>query len=200
MSLLNNVFGGTSDNILRDLRKVIMDTPVESDFPIDKVNAEIAKSGRIARFDDNAIDRFLSISCGRQLAFLSLTLLYDENTWGLKKFHKDHIFPKSAFTEKRLREHGISEDKIPLYLGSYDRIGNLQLLNDKENEGKSDKSFEDWITTRDSSFKGKHLIPEDTNLYKFKHFNKFFDARENLIIARLKSIFKIDEKKEAEHT
>jgi len=199
MSLLNNVFGGTSDNILRDLRKVVKEAPTEGEFPIGKVNAEIAKAGRIARFDDDALDRFLSISYGRQLAFLSLTLLYDENTWGLKKYHQDHIFPKSAFTEKRLRERGISEEKIPLYLDSYNRIGNLQLLNEKENIEKSDKSFDDWITTRDSSFKGRHLIPEDAEFYKFDNFDKFFDAREKLITARLKSIFKIDEKKEAEH-
>ena len=199
MSLLNNVFGGTSDNILRDLRKVIKEAPVEGAFPIEKVNTEIAKSGRIARFDDDALDRFLSISYGRQLAFLSLTLLYDENNWGVITNHQDHIFPQTLFKPKKLKDAGFDDAIIEKYRALFNRIGNLELLKDNENIEKSGKEFGDWIITRDKSFKSRHLIPEDAELYKLENFKEFLDAREQLITARLKSIFKIDEKKEAEH-
>jgi len=199
ISLLNRVFGGTSDNLLRDLRKVFQDNMTPLQFPIEKLNSETAKSGRKPRFDQDAIDGFLDMSFGKQTTFLGLTLLYDENNWGLVKHHQDHIFPQKLFKVKHLKEMAFDKDKIERLRSLYNRIGNLQLLNEDENLAKSGKEFGDWITTRDQSFKARHLIPDDSELYKLEHFEEFLDAREQLITERLKSIFKIDEKKEAEH-
>lgn len=198
-SLLNRVFGGTSDNLLRDLRKVLVANTSQQNFPVDEINAEIAKSGRKPRFDQDATASFLDMSFGKQTTFLGLTLLYDENNWGLVTNHQDHIFPQSLFKPKKLKDAGFNDSIIEKYRALFNRIGNLQLLKDNENIAKSGKEFGDWITTRDESFKSRHLIPEDAELYKLQNFEQFLDAREQLITARLKSIFKIDEKKEAEH-
>jgi hypothetical protein len=68
-------------------------------------------------------------------------------------------------------------------------VGNLELLNAKENEGKSGQKFEKWITTRHDSLLARHLIPSDQKLWKLENFEKFVDAREGLIRQRLESLF-----------
>jgi uncharacterized protein with ParB-like and HNH nuclease domain len=199
MALLNNVFGGTSDNLLRDLRNILVDKKDTPDFPLDSLNSEIAKSGRIARFDDDSIEKYLSITYGRQVTFLALALLYDDNNWGVITNHQDHIFPQMLFNTKKLKDAGFDDATIEKYQALYNRIGNLELLKDNENLDKSGKAFDEWITTRDATFKSRHLIPENAELYRLENFEKFLDVREQLITARLKNIFKIDDKKEAEH-
>jgi hypothetical protein len=74
-------------------------------------------------------------------------------------------------------------------------IGNLQLLLPIEHKDKLAKDFDEWIVTRDESFKVRHLIPLDESLYRFDRFDKFIEAREALIRERLKSLFiRIQEK------
>jgi len=63
------------------------------------------------------------------------------------------------------------------------------LLLAHENLGKSDETFSSWLETRDASFKQKHLIPGDSQLYKPDRFLDFIEAREALIATRLKTLF-----------
>lgn len=73
------------------------------------------------------------------------------------------------------------------------RLANLALLWDQENVEKSDTPFEVWITSRDSSFKQRHLIPhlipDDVTLLRYEAFEEFATAREQLIRQRLKLMF-----------
>ena len=52
---------------------------------------------------------------------------------------------------------------------------------DEENNHKRAKSFDEWIKTRDKSFRTIHLIPENDELLKFERFDDFVAAREVLI-------------------
>ena len=67
-----------------------------------------------------------------------------------------------------------------------DRIGNLQLLLDAENNEKRAKDFGQWLKTRDADFRKRHLIPDDSNLLTFDTFEQFLQEREKLIVAKLK--------------
>jgi hypothetical protein len=188
-ALLNGVFGGSSDNILRDIRRVLQEHGGGPDFPIDALNAEIAKVGRTSRFDDSAVENFLEITYGRRTAFLALSLLYDDNSWGSTACHQDHIFPRSHFTPKRLADSGLPAAKQERYAALVDRIGNLQLLLPHENQAKSDREFREWLQTRDADYRRRHLIPDDAPLYEFDHFEEFVAAREELIRNRLRAVF-----------
>ena len=84
---------------------------------------------------------------------------------------------------------GIPGDKQMTYLADRDKIGNLELLLSTENEEKSNQDFEKWLSTRDSSFKKRHLIPDDPKLYHFDMFEEFLGAREKLIRERLSKLF-----------
>jgi len=181
MALLNGVFGGTSDNMLRDIRTELQKHPAtEHGLPVAEMNTVIKKAGRRATFDEYSIDDVLSLTYGRQLTFLALSLLYDEAGWGTMTFHQDHIFPRSLFKRKDLAESGRTS-----WYELKDRLGNLTLLWSRENQEKSDHPFDEWLKTRDASFKKRHLIPDDPALWKFDKFEAFLAAREELIKKRL---------------
>ena len=189
MALLNGILSGASDNMLRDIREVLKNNSTNPDFPVDDINKMVAKRGRTAHFDSYSIDNILSFTYGLKRTFLALSLLYDECGWGTMTYHQDHIFPQDLFKMKKLESAGFSREKIISYTGLRDQIGNLQLLLSDENPKKTNMPFEEWITTRDTNFKRRHLIPDNPDLYKFENFDKFVIEREKLIKHRLEQFF-----------
>lgn len=189
-ALLNGVFGGSSDNLLRDIRMVMQNlNGALADYPVEQIAEIVQRSGRTANFDDYAVDNVLALTYGRQLTFLALTLLYEESGWGTMAIHQDHIFPQNLFKPKSLEAIGLDTSQIYQYRSKMNCIGNLQLLLAHENTIKLDKPFEEWIATRDDGYKQRHLIPDDPALWKLERFADFIKAREELIAARLKRLF-----------
>jgi hypothetical protein len=188
-ALLNNVFGGNSDGVLEAARRVLQQSRDEGDFPISQLNEALAKLGKNSAFDKYAVDDFLSLTYGRQLTFLALSLLYDDKDWGTMTYHQDHVFPKSLFTPDNMDAAGLTSEERVRYLALRDRIGNLELLLQHENEEKSNQSFETWLRTRDASFRQRHLIPSEDDLLRFDRFEDFIRAREKLIQERLETLF-----------
>ena len=185
MALLNGVFGGTSDNMLRDIRASLQTmTGAGANFPIDAINTTIRRAGRSAEFDEFALDDTLARTYGQQQTFLALSLLYDDASWGTMQFHQDHIFARSLFKPKELSASGWLD-----WISKKDRLGNLCLLLAPENMGKQNMPVDEWLESRDPGFLKRHLIPTDRALWKFDRFGDFLDAREELIRARLKVLF-----------
>ena len=189
MSLLNNVFGGSSDSLLGELRRVLKEQSATPYFPVDSLNKEIGRAGRTSNFDEYAIENFISVTYGKTLTFLALSLLYDDNSWGTTVFQQDHIFPQQMFYYQTMKKAGYGDDLWFKYSNLKDKIGNLELLLPHENQEKSDQPFEKWITTRDTSFKQRHLIPNSPGLWKFENFEGFIDERERLIVEHLEKLF-----------
>jgi hypothetical protein len=188
MVLVNNVFGGASDTALREVRGALQEN-VSGDFPVEMINARLAGLNRQVRFDDTAVENFLAITYSKATSFLALSLLSDKTRWGEESWHKDHIFPQSWFTEEKLAALGFDKEKQERYMDAYNRVANLQLLTQHENSEKSSAAFEDWLTTRDSDFRRRHLIPDDDQLLRFENFEAFIEAREGLIRERLATLF-----------
>lgn len=182
MALLNGVFGGTSDNMLRDIRVCLQALPdSEHDFPVAAVNSTINRSGRRADFDE---DETLARTYGQQQTFLALSLLYDDATWGTMQYHQDHIFARSLFKPKELLQSNRHD-----WFSMKDRLGNLCLLLAHENSGKQDMAISEWLASRAPGFLKRHLIPEDQALWRFDRFPDFLAKREELIKRRLKELF-----------
>ncbi len=190
-AMLNNVFSGASDNVLRETRRVIRERldAGEEDFPAQALDRRIAELGRATGLGEAMVDEVLSLSYGDRRAFLALTLLYDRKDWGLSGFHQDHVIPRSLFTDDRLRDAGVPEERWDRYKELRDRVGNLELLLPEENVEKSAKDFSGWVATREDGFRREHLIPEDDNLLNVGRFEDFVSAREELIRARLRDLF-----------
>jgi hypothetical protein len=186
-ALLNNVFGGNSDQtigIARSLVREGMDR--SSDFPFMELSEGLQKRrGRTVAFDSNNTDALLDTRYGQRTCFLGLSTLYDEHNWGSTIYHIDHIIPRSLGTRKNLQQLGLPEQRIEEILQCVDRIGNLQLLPGRENSEKSNLEFFDWIGTRDEGFLDRHLIPPDPDLWTVEKLPEFVVAREQLIRQRM---------------
>lgn len=182
LALLGRVFGGHSDEILTRARTAInahLQAP-NADFPIKEINRAVD-----LQFD---VEDFLDISYNDRTCFLALSLLYDKDDWGLVTYQKDHIFAKSGFNVKGFESASVPSDKRQEYWSYANSIANLQLLVSQENAGKSDKDYESWFSSRDSSYRDKHLIPQDNSLFSFSKFLDFIEEREKLITDRLRAI------------
>ena len=188
MVLVNNVFGGASDTALTEVRRALQDD-ASQDFPVEAISAGLASLNRQVRFDDTAVENFLAITYSKPTSFLALSLLSERTHWGEESWHKDHIFPQSWFASKNLHELGFDKEKQERYMDAYNRLANLQLLTQHENTEKSSAAFEDWVKTRDSDFRRRHLIPDDDDLLRFENFEAFIEAREGLIRERLAALF-----------
>ncbi|MDF1722046.1 MAG: DUF262 domain-containing HNH endonuclease family protein [Minwuia sp.] len=153
-ALLNNVFGGNSDQTIGIARALVRDgMGHSSDFPFMELSEGLQKRrGRTVAFDSNNTDALLDTRYGQRTCFLGLSTIYDEHNWGSAIYHIDHIIPRSLGARKNLQRLELPEPRIEEILQCVDRIGNLQLLPGRENSEKSNMEFFDWIGTRDEGF------------------------------------------------
>lgn len=188
-SLLNGVFGGSSDQTIGTARSILQASlKTGPDFPYLPLVQGLATRGRVTRFDDNNIERVLEARYGQRSCFLSLSLLYDTHNWGATKHHIDHIMPRSLADRNTLMAANYPETRIERILESVNRLGNLQLLLSRENLEKNDAPFAHWMQTRDEAFLERHLIPRNPALWDVAALPDFVDAREELIRRRLRRL------------
>lgn len=186
-ALLNNVFGGNSDQTIGVARSILKEAMLQTnDFPFEELcNGLMRRRGRVVGFDEGNIEALLETRYTQRTCFLALSLLYDGHNWGSSLYHIDHIIPRSLCTRKELQGAGLSERQIEEILGCVDRLGNLQLLPGRENSEKSNMPFGDWIKTRDGGFLERHLIPPEPHLWTPEALPQFVAAREKLIRKRV---------------
>jgi len=186
MALLNRVFGRASEQILANTRRVLDENKGQDDFPFEALNAELTRMRLSVHWDEASLQGFLSTTWPS--AFLHLSLLYDDYLWGVTPHEQDHIFPRALFSSENPVFRSLSADQQTRYLDLRDRVGNLELLPKSEHDTKLAKPFEVWLSTRDESFRKRHLIPEGDHLLRFESFEAFVQKREELIAARLRQI------------
>jgi hypothetical protein len=188
-SLLNGVFGGTSDNTIGAARAIIREKlDSGSDFPYQALVQGLASRGRTTDFSDNNFEAVLETGYGKRTCFLALSLLYDPSNWGATQHHIDHVMPRSLADRKALIARSLPEHLIHRIADSVNRLGNLQLLLGRENLEKSDMPFAQWIQTRDGDFLDRHLIPNNPALWDVTALPEFVEAREELIRQRLQPL------------
>jgi hypothetical protein len=188
-SLLNGVFGGSSDQTIGMSRTILQKSlQTGEDFPYTALVQGLASRGRVTDFDDNNIDAVLDTDYGKRTCFLALSLLYDSHNWGSTQHHIDHIIPRSLADRKALMAMNLPETLIQRILDSVNRLGNLQVLLGRENLEKSNIPFTQWIQTRDADFVARHLIPNKPAFWDVTMLPQFVEAREELIRQRLRRL------------
>ncbi len=184
IALLKNAFSGSSDTTLKNLQETLNSQADLSYFPYEALNKRLNIE---TSFNNTEIEYLLSTNYSTKYSYLILSLLYPDRDWKDNKYHEDHIFPKSEFTEAKLRQRGYDENTIKDYQKHFNCVINLQLLTDSENLEKSSNDFESWFESRDNNFKDRHKIPTVTS-YKFDNFLEFVDERKKLLHKKLQTI------------
>lgn len=186
-TLLNGTLSGNSDTVLRTIREELSDAESER-FPFQEINNAVKGLNKVVGFNEEIAENVLENEKGSKRTFLALTLLYPENDWGSVQYHQDHIFPISKLDEEYLRNQGFPENKISEFTEEQDKLANLQLLTENENETKQDKSFEEWVTNQNEGFYQRHFIPEDPEYHKLENFDQFVAERRKRIKRHLLSM------------
>jgi hypothetical protein len=183
------VWGAGLDTTLTHIRDVLVEN-APGGFPVAAVEDAMAKDSKELSFTIAEIDELLNLKYAGQRTFSVLSVLYPGLDLG-KKFHEDHIFPKSRFTRKRLAAAGIPADRIDEYLETVNLLPNLQLLAGTANIEKQDALPADWIGSESvfpSDEKRKTYIQEndlDGLPLDLAGFLDFFDARKARMRDRL---------------
>jgi hypothetical protein len=183
LTLLKGAFGGSSDTTLKNLQETINAQTDFSFFPHEALNKKLNIE---AAFNDTEIENLLATNYSTKYSYLILSLLYPDRDWKGKKFHEDHIFPKSEFTTAKLKQRGFDAKKIEEYQKHYNSISNLQLLTDSENLEKNAEEFATWFASRDANFKDRNTIPSITT-YNFDNFLEFVTERKILLVKKIKA-------------
>lgn len=192
-ALLKQTLGGQSDNILTKIRQVIFEN--NTNFPENEIYESLRGTPKSMAFDEDQIDGLLDTQYGNSNTYTLLALLYPWLKFD-QHFHIDHIYPRNMFKEKHLKENSIPEDNWIEYQSLRDGLSNLQLLQGKVNQSKSDQDFEDWLHNVEAdeplaldTYKTQHMIP-DVDL-SFHHFPQFFEERTKIIKAKLQELLEI---------
>ena len=183
-STLKNAFGGSSDTTLTRLREILKGCDSMAPFPAEELYKSLEIEPSLSTAE---IDRFLEYKYQERYTKLILSLLYPDRDWKDAVFHEDHIFPKSEFKSNLLKERNYDDTKVQRYMSGFNKLQNLQLLTESENMSKNATPFDDWLKTRDATFRDRHLIP-DLPDYGFDYFEEFSKARKELIVEALKKL------------
>lgn len=181
------IWGSGLDTLLTRIRDVLRINSTNG-FPVAAVEEAMAAVGKSLAFDNAEIDELLNLKYAGQRTFSVLSVLYP----GLdlsKKFHEDHIFPKSRFTRKKLLDAGIPLDKIDDYLAAVNLLPNLQLLAGTANIEKQDSLPAEWIDTAFPSEDKRATYLAENDLdglpLDLADFTSFFEQRKQRIRTRL---------------
>jgi hypothetical protein len=181
------IWGSGLDTLLTRIRDVLR-TNSTNGFPVAAVEEAMAAVGKSLAFDNAEIDELLNLKYAGQRTFSVLSVLYP----GLdlsKRFHEDHIFPKSRFSKKKLLDAGVPFDRIDDYLAAVNLLPNLQLLAGTANIEKQDGLPAEWIETAFPSEDKRATYLAENDLdglpLDLADFTAFFEQRKQRIRTRL---------------
>lgn len=181
------IWGSGLDTLLTRIRDVLRSNSTNG-FPVVAVEEAMAAVGKSLAFDNAEIDELLNLKYAGQRTFSVLSVLYP----GLdlsKKFHEDHIFPKSRFTKKKLLDAGVPLDSVDDYLAAVNLLPNLQLLAGTANIEKQDGLPAEWIDTAFPSEDKRATYLAENDLdglpLDLADFTSFFEGRKQRIRTRL---------------
>ena len=186
--LKRGIWGSGLDSLLTALRTVI-DKHGGEGFPAKRLEEAMRARGKSLTFEEEELEDLVE---SKDRAFGLLSVLYPFVDTQNNKFHIDHVFPKSRFSPRRLRQAGVPEDDIEEYQDRVDRLPNLQLLAGDLNQSKSDMLPEKWIATfelRTAREYAEHHdlgdVPADITGFKV-----FYESRRDRLLSRLRRLLR----------
>lgn len=181
------IWGSALDQLLKGLHLQIKEST--GPFPVDKIEAEMARRGKALAFDDVLIDELADTPYKHKRTFSLLSLLYP---WvdTRNEFHVDHVFPRALFTPTKLVQQGVAAADVEEFRDKVERLGNLQLLDGPENIHKRAALPADWAreqfpdaSTRQHWLAKNDLIDLPTDVTEFV---AFYEDRRDALRDRLR--------------
>lgn len=202
-ALLKKIYGSQGDKVLSKIRESLRKRKKDGEqgdlyslkdncFSFNALLSTKLPGEKSLKITDEDIEEILEYKKG-PYTFMVLSLLYPNLKFGMVKFHQDHIFPASKFTDKELKKNGVPKDKMKDWQEMKDRLPNLQLMEGSENESKNNTHFDKWLDRKflDDNDRRKFLddnyIPRGIS-YELKNFEDFYEKRKEIIRKKLKEV------------
>lgn len=191
-SLVKKIYGGQSDTVISHIREALKNSEIIKNrkFNFDELTNEFElRNFKQLKITKDDIDEILNYKKGAY-SFMILSLLYPQLRYGQVKFHQDHIHPDSFFTNAKLRELNLSKDEIVIWRDKKDRLPNLQLLEERDNQSKNKTEFKTWLDIVENKGVDKqkyiadNYIPLNTS-YDIKNFNEFYMERRKILMQQI---------------
>lgn len=188
ISQTKNLFGVASNSALSSTRSALNKYKSKyTPFNMEMLKDIKLTGNRNFLTDENYIDDLLeNYVYGSPYTFMILSLLYDNIKLGQYEWHVDHMHPFSSFYDNKLKKLALDNETIKIWQYDRNKLGNLQLLEGKENKRKNDESFIDWLKVNEKF--AKYLPKVDLQL---TNFEEFLNQRQALLKTRLLKIFDI---------
>lgn len=193
---LKGTFSSSTDSIYPVLRDII--NANLGKFPLVEIIEHYKGRSRSLLVSEDDIENILDLKYGNPKTYAALTLLYPGLNYSYK-YHQDHIHPQSGFKKKSLRDLGLNEEQIELYLDQSNLLPNIQLLHETTNTEKSDKPFLTWLNENHkdefsrSSYLLQNHIRSDQSL-EFVDFLEFTKIRREMLKEQLIKILNVSTK------
>ena len=155
------IWGSSLDQTLIRIRRVLRLHGSEG-FPRAEVEREMAALGKSLDLGPDELEDLADSTYQQKRSFLLLSLLYP-GVDTRNEFHVDHVFPRSRFTDARLRAAGISGDLFDTMQDACNRLANLQLLEGAINVSKQQTMPMDWAVGHypDANARAGYLASHD---------------------------------------
>jgi hypothetical protein len=176
----SGIWGSGLDTLLTALRETIKKEGDDA-FPVEKIQAVMAKRGKSLQFSEEEIDTLAEMQYGDKRVFALLTLLFPFVDVTNHHFHIDHVFPKSRFTNTRFKNVGLPEEEWAELKEMGNSLPNLQLLDGPENLEKNAVTPAKWMEMKftDDSDRAHyckiHML--GTVPPSLREFREFYDVR-----------------------
>ncbi len=141
--LKSGVWGSGLDTTLTAIRSVL-GKHGESRFPVEEIEAEMARRGRGLQFSDEEIEDLTEVSYGDRRCFPLLSILFPFVNLR-DEFHIDHVFPRSRVTRRELKKLGVDSVDADVMQEQRDLLPNLQLLPGAMNQSKGSEMPAAWL-------------------------------------------------------
>ena len=194
-AMINNIFKDGTRGTLLAIRNLIEKTD-KNHFPLEDL---IEKAGkRSLTINDEQILDILALKYGDSRIVPIFSELAHSSCRSTDQV--DHIWPKSVLLSKKKVKKAypmITDDELASFKEKCNGLANLQILDQVENNQKDDSLFYDWVTNRYTdvselnNYKKMHFIPDSVSL-EFRDFLRFYKAREELLLIKLKEAFPSD--------
>lgn len=107
------------------------------------------------------------------------------------RYEQDHLHPENRFSESK--PYNISAEDWKKWRSMRNRLPNLQLLEGRSNESKSDMRLIDYCNDMNDeqkeNFYKQALIPRDVSL-EFDNFEEFYEARKQLLKEKILNLLR----------
>jgi len=183
--LVGRVFGGQTDRLLTDLRRIIREADLSTGFPDGALNDYLELRRNLAFTEDQISALIDKTAYGSPTAFLILALLVPGLNMQQTTFHVDHLHPASSFVRSNLAAVGMTLDEVEFALEHYNYLPNLALLPGIENIIKSDQPLANWLAQQPHPLLTRSFaILPDVNL-DLATFRAFYEARRQMLVTEL---------------